>query len=510
MRLINVKTFEFREFFGADVPHYAILSHRWEDEEVTFQDIMNGKGRKMIGWKKIEGVAWVDSCCIDKTSSAELSEAINSMLRWYRDAEICYAYLSDVKWRVGWGRDFVNDISAFRESMWFTRGWTLQELFAPDEMIFFDRDWIEIGTKESMREIISQVTGIKHLFNFEEASVAQKMSWAAKRVTTRLEDQAYCLLGIFGVNMPPLYGEGLGAFVRLQLEIMKTSSDESLFAWEDSSVESSGMLALSPASFRYASDIVSMSQPWIERPPYSMTNKGLEISLYLREWTDLYCFAPLNCVRQHASPPTFPLSVVLSKPSAGGNGYQRKLCDTLMPCKWADLEVAAAITERMLEKIWIQQPQIISSTRPYCYFRIKSLNLSRPQWEIKKRLLLNPELGRWGLDATNLTRLKLSNTSAAVVLYRVGLSMFMLKVSCVGRVAYAALLRVEAFGDSYYKSDVLGHLRDNRIVNNDNIITNEVKTFRKLVGGIDLKASVWKKGGSGSREIFTIHLEHVR
>jgi len=112
------------------------------------------------------------------------------------------------------------------------------------------------------------------------------MSWAAKRETTRLEDQAYCLLGIFGVNMPPLYGEGPNAFFRLQLEIMRISNDESLFAWEDKRVlsqfvTSGGLLAPSPIFFRYSYDIISLAPPRVKRPPYSMTNKGLEISLQL-------------------------------------------------------------------------------------------------------------------------------------------------------------------------------------------------------------------------------------
>jgi hypothetical protein len=158
MRLINVNTFELKEFLGADTPHYAILSHRWEKEEVTFQDLMSGRGKNMLGWKKIEGCcqmasrdqlewAWVDSCCIDKTSSAELSEAINSMFRWYRDAEVCYAYLSDVSGPLnGTPGVKMQDFSSskkmldFRSSKWFTRGWTLQELLAPDEMKFFDKD----------------------------------------------------------------------------------------------------------------------------------------------------------------------------------------------------------------------------------------------------------------------------------------------------------------------------------------------------------------------------------
>jgi hypothetical protein len=169
MRLINVNTFELKEFFGAEAPHYAILSHRWESEEVTFHDLMTDKGREMIGWKKIEGCcrialqdglewAWIDSCCIDKTSSAELSEAINSMFRWYRDAEVCYAYLSDVSW-CGQNNDFRPDYSAFHSSMWFMRGWTLQELLAPDEMKFFDQHVCIISSSVVMISFIFEQNG---------------------------------------------------------------------------------------------------------------------------------------------------------------------------------------------------------------------------------------------------------------------------------------------------------------------------------------------------------------
>lgn len=123
------------------------------------------------------------------------------MFHWYQDAEICYAYLSDVEGGFG----IPKNRDAFRFSKWFTRGWTLQELVAPDNLVFFDSTWHNIGTKEDLEKTVRAITGIQHLFNFEEASTAQKMSWASKRETTRIEDMAYCLMGLFGVNMPPLY-----------------------------------------------------------------------------------------------------------------------------------------------------------------------------------------------------------------------------------------------------------------------------------------------------------------
>jgi hypothetical protein len=153
-----------------------------------------------------------DTVCINKSSSAELSEAINSMFQWYREAQVCYAYLADVS------SDFLGSRAvspAVRRSRWFTRGWTLQELLAPATVIFLNESWVEVGTKSSFAELISSVTGIARsdMANFRDANVAVKMSWAANRETTRTEDIAYCLMGLFGVNMPLLYGEGRNAFM---------------------------------------------------------------------------------------------------------------------------------------------------------------------------------------------------------------------------------------------------------------------------------------------------------
>jgi hypothetical protein len=308
MRLLNTADLQLEEFPSDGIPSYAILSHRWESEEVTFQDLHEGHGVNMAGYSKIRGCcrqaaldgwqyAWVDSCCIDKSSSAELSEAINSMFEWYRDAQVCYAYLSDVG---------PEPNSTFEQSKWFTRGWTLQELLAPEIMVFFDRDWKEIGTKLRMRKLIESVTGITHLINFELASVAQKMSWASKRQTTRVEDKAYCLMGLFGVNMPPLYGEGQKAFLRLQLEILSTSDDESIFAWKTTG-EKSGLLAQYVRAFEHSGNVLKLMFAR-HRAPYSMTNKGLRIQTLLIPASHYYCnsketasinefLVPLNCQR---------------------------------------------------------------------------------------------------------------------------------------------------------------------------------------------------------------------
>lgn len=152
------------------------------------------------------------------------------MFKWYRLAEECYAYLPDVKWE----GDEISK-SQFRESVWFTRGWTLQELLAPKNVMFYDKDWKYIRTKMELASEISSVTNIDVDSlggDFPDASIATKMSWASKRQTGKPEDLAYCLLGIFNVDMDIRYGEGeYKAFIRLQRELIANINDESLFAW---------------------------------------------------------------------------------------------------------------------------------------------------------------------------------------------------------------------------------------------------------------------------------------
>ncbi|RYP71079.1 hypothetical protein DL771_005013 [Monosporascus sp. 5C6A] len=249
MRLLNTCTWEMKEFVSdAHIPPYAILSHTWgsTEDECSFQEWQHLPAlaiKQKEGFQKIEyccrqaakdGLEWVwiDTCCIDKTSSAELTEAINSMFRWYRNAEICYAYLSDVS-RLGRASTVHQRLE---RSRWFTRGWTLQELIAPAEVVFYSMDWDHIGTKSELSASISSITKIDAPFldskNLLSTSLAQRMSWAAHRETSRTEDIAYCLLGIFDVNMPLIYGEGMKAFQRLQEEIIKSYPyDYSLFAW---------------------------------------------------------------------------------------------------------------------------------------------------------------------------------------------------------------------------------------------------------------------------------------
>lgn len=263
-----------------------------------------------------------DTVCIDKSSSAELSEAINSMYRWYQNAQICYAYLADVtvaeKPRGGG--------SAFERSRWFTRGWTLQELIAPSNLVFYSSDWRRIGTKSELRDIISEITGINVGVlggtDPDHFSIAQRMSWASKRKTTRVEDIAYCLLGIFGVNMTLLYGEGERSFVRLQEEIMKASDDHSLFAWAMGNTDpetGQGLLATSPEEFRNSGSIVSGHDWTLSSLPYAMTNRGLRITLSLARTTERNIYtASLNCLGNDHTPVIF-----LRRLSSAGDQYVR-------------------------------------------------------------------------------------------------------------------------------------------------------------------------------------------
>jgi len=226
------------DLIGDNIHPYAILSHRWgpNTEEVSYKDLVDGTGRGKAGYEKLRfcaeqarrdglGYVWVDTCCIDKSNHTELHEAINSMFRWYQDAARCYVYLSDVS--------ITSDQSqpswelAFRSSKWFTRGWTLQELIAPASVEFFTKEGQRLGDKRCLEQQIYEITGIPistlQGTPLSEFDVEERFKWAERRQTTREEDWAYCLLGIFGVFMPLLYGEGKrNAVRRLRNEIGDT------------------------------------------------------------------------------------------------------------------------------------------------------------------------------------------------------------------------------------------------------------------------------------------------
>ncbi|XPS91100.1 hypothetical protein M3J09_000523 [Ascochyta lentis] len=243
LKLLDDGALSLVEFTGSDIPPYATLSHTWgpDYEEVTFNDLDKGTGRNKIGYRKLTFCAkqaeqdglqffWVDTCCIDKSSSAELTEAINSMFQWYHKSAQCYVYMSDVALRgnVTWEQ-------SFQRSKWFTRGWTLQELLAPKSLHFFAVEGDILGNRTSLLQAIHNVTGVSHgalqgepLHHY---SMETRFSWAERRETKREEDLAYSLLGIFGIYMPLIYGEGRrSAFARLRKEIDESLKDQTLSA----------------------------------------------------------------------------------------------------------------------------------------------------------------------------------------------------------------------------------------------------------------------------------------
>lgn len=299
-----------------ETPSYAILSHRWVGREVVFGDFNTVSKDQLRGVPKanplpkntgdIENVGdgseasiykiagacaqvrqrtpgirhlWIDTVCINKDDLRELSTALNSMFKWYHNAAICYVYLYDVTWNEA------DSDQQFLKSKWFTRGWTLQELLAPKNIEFYDRDWRYIGTKESLMNQIVEATGIakEHLLgDFRTASIAQKMSWLSRRTTAIIEDRAYCMLGLFGVFLDARYGRGGDEFLRLQREIFVSTPagaifDESMFAWQTDLIETSGLLAPAPSCFRNSGHILFVPRLAKSRNVATQTLDGMVI-----------------------------------------------------------------------------------------------------------------------------------------------------------------------------------------------------------------------------------------
>ncbi|KIJ67991.1 hypothetical protein HYDPIDRAFT_107551 [Hydnomerulius pinastri MD-312] len=289
---------------------YAILSHRWGRKEPSFGDMASGANitTSLTGWvrkKKMTIVdgpgfqkllrfcekasidygctyVWSDTCCIDKSSSAELEEAIRSMFRWYRNAEVCIAYLAES-----------STMEDFETEPWFTRGWTLQELLAPSRMRFYNKDWEPfcphwlIGSNDKqnteMQNAISRVTKIpsKDIKYFQPGCrrVYDKMVWASKRRTTRIEDIAYALIGIFDISMPIAYGEGTWAFYRLMEVIAQRSADRGFFAWAGSPSLYSLALPGSPACYGNSARLWDLRDDLAWDMPFSLTKEGLQVEL---------------------------------------------------------------------------------------------------------------------------------------------------------------------------------------------------------------------------------------
>lgn len=312
MWLINVHSYALEEFLGeGETPPYAIISHVWSrpaSAEVTFremrEDLASAQSKPcfmkifhscVIAKSHDLSWVWIDTCCIDKTSSAHLSEAINSMYRYYRDSAECLVYLADVSFhqpRVPRAKK----LEAVGQSRWFSRGWTLQELIAPKKRYFYDENWEIIPGGSDLLQILAKagnlpVKILEDRDQLSDISVANRMAMASKRTTTRGEDMAYCLFGIFDVNLPILYGEGAKkAFRRLQLEIMTTSPfDHSIFSWRADRSDS-GLLASSPSDFANTPSIQHLVS--YLSVPFSMTNLGLSISCTLTDMQEGERVAP--------------------------------------------------------------------------------------------------------------------------------------------------------------------------------------------------------------------------
>ncbi|KAI1385003.1 HET-domain-containing protein [Hypoxylon trugodes] len=304
MWLLNTETLSLEAFGEAEVRErpYAILSHTWGTEEVLFHELQGGRAavEHRAGWTKTTSFcatalecgfayAWMDTCCIDKRNSADLSEAINSMNKYYYDAAVCFIHLEDVQvvaQSMGTLATREQLIAGVCASRWLTRGWTLQELVTPCQRRFFAADWSEIDGGVDLLDAIAKSTEISRalledrdqVFGF---CVGERIKWIAKRQTTREEDMAYSLMGLCKVNMPVLYGEGAAnAFGRLQREIMQSSFDMSIFAWRGD-YESSGLLAQSPADFATVPPL-RLWAPW-SLAPFSMTNVGLSIRVNITD-----------------------------------------------------------------------------------------------------------------------------------------------------------------------------------------------------------------------------------
>jgi hypothetical protein len=414
MRLINTTTFKQEQFLQHELEgqtEYAILSHRWLGRgEITFKDYTADRltsDEKSPALDKIRGACkaaqfwdvewiWIDNVCIDKSSSAELTESINSMFRWYRQAKICIVFLADVTASLN---------NASGRSQWFERAWTLQELLAPRQMEFYDGNWQPFGSKQDLARDIAAVSGIDPWYldgrrHFRTASIATRLSWQAHRKATRPEDLAYSLLGILDVSMDARYGEGMKAFMRLQEELIRnqTATDESLFAWtmppeglpENDKIGWSpdewGLLAPSPKCFLHSSDILA-GQQFRPRPENGIAKTGdgvvfpmneKELQKASRLLIPLHFVLPfspvlighirhknrkeftisLNCWRldkDAKKPEAKPVQIALTRDSKGDQFWRRCHCDQL----GLDMKMYTGSLTQLIRPVTVLQPNLL-------------------------------------------------------------------------------------------------------------------------------------------------------
>lgn len=344
MWLVNTKTLQLKQVSDETVHPFAILSHTWEPgEEVTFQEMQDLEAVKhKSGYHKIKKTCWIaqrqfqyvwiDTCCIDKTSSAELSEAINSMFRYYQTAVVCYVFLADFESlphkQIPEKERLALVATRLKDCKWFTRGWTLQELIAPSRLEFYDNQWEFVGAKTDLVEPLFEMTKIdesvlRNSSRLYTIPVARRMSWASRRQTTRVEDLAYCLLGIFNITMPLLYGEGSKAFLRLQQQIALENSDLSIFAWEATgqNMEYSGVFAESPGDFGKCTTLKMHRAKFHSKVEITITNIGLRLSVDRTATHRNSVLLNLNCMRATSSGSIEWLGIYLRKL---GQTYVRK------------------------------------------------------------------------------------------------------------------------------------------------------------------------------------------
>ena len=281
------------------------------------------------------------------------------MATFYTQSEYCIAYLNDVS--------LVSSYSEIKTSLkaseWFTRGWTLQELLFSFEILFCCKTWDVLGQGRPLEKtdpLITEITGIpreclKTPAAARRRSVAQRLSWAASRQTTRVEDEAYCLLGLLDVNMPLLYGEGSRAFTRLQEEVIRRSDDETIFAWRTPGIawwgSGLGILARGHCYFKDCGDLVS--QRFSKRKPYRITNRGLEFdasslkfklplppSEHARKYREIYVIQ-LNCYSRQENTPEGQSACLLALQKED-NVYYRVRVEHTTEQLWASLVRGAA------------------------------------------------------------------------------------------------------------------------------------------------------------------------
>ncbi|KAL2106812.1 hypothetical protein VUR80DRAFT_6186 [Thermomyces stellatus] len=297
MRLLHTRTLNLEQFYDLQTrPHYVVLSHTWEPGHLNYADLTDRRERALSGpgsalvhhacdvaLKLGYEYIWIECICVDGSSTAEVSEAVNSAFRWFQKAAVCLVYLADLP------AGSPNDDTSWRRCEWWTRAWTLPELLAPSTVHFYDKDWNFRGTKTSppLLGIIARITTVSEDVLRDGSlipgvSVAKRMSWASTRKARRVEDRAYSLLGIFGVHMQAIYGEGAESFKRLQDEILKDTRDVSLLAWEAQPEEKRlfrGLFASSPKEFaRFVKCPPEWKTPLFFEGEIQSTSKGVSIT----------------------------------------------------------------------------------------------------------------------------------------------------------------------------------------------------------------------------------------